>query len=132
MDATVYSPYVDLKFVNDRSHPLLIETEVVDDDHRLIFRFYSTGDGRQVEMEGPAITDRTKPGPPIYQLDEEMDPGTVTRWQSAVDGLTAVVYRTVHDGNGDTLYEDAFVSQYDARRAVYRHGPGYVASEQGE
>jgi vancomycin resistance protein YoaR len=128
MDATVYSPYVDLKFVNDREYPLLIETEVEDADHRLIFRFYSTDDGRDVEMEGPVVTDETKPGPPIYQLDEEMEPGTVKRWQSAVDGLTAVVYRKVLDADGNPLFSDSFVSQYDARRAVYRHGPGYVPS----
>ena len=28
MDATVYSPLVDLKFTNDRPYPLLIETEI--------------------------------------------------------------------------------------------------------
>ena len=129
MDATVYSPYVDLKFVNDREYPLLIETEVEEADHRLIFRFYSTGDGREVEKDGPDVTNETKPGPPIYQLDEEMEAGTVKTWQSAVDGVTAVVYRKVTDAEGDLLYQDSFVSRYDARRAAYYYGPGYVPPE---
>ncbi|HET90885.1 MAG TPA: hypothetical protein ENN99_09140, partial [Chloroflexi bacterium] len=95
MDATVYSPHVDFKFVNDRLHPLLIETEIVEGAHRLIFRFYSTADGRQVEKEGPEITGETAPAPPIYKLDESLAPGTVVRWQSAVNGLTATVRRRV-------------------------------------
>ena len=128
MDATVYSPWVDLKFVNDREYPLLIETEVVDADHRLIFRFYSTGDGRQVKQEGPEVTNETQPGPPIYQLDQDLEPGTVVKWQSAVDGLTAVVTRKVFDAAGELVSEDRFVSKYDPRRAAYHYGPGYTPS----
>jgi vancomycin resistance protein YoaR len=125
MDATVYAPRVDFKFTNDRAFPLLIETEVNDASHRLVFRFYSTDDGREVEMEGPEVTDETEPGPPIYELDEDLAPGTVTKWQSAVDGLTATVERRVYDEEGQLVYEDAFVSTYEPRRAAYHYGPGY-------
>jgi vancomycin resistance protein YoaR len=125
MDATVYSPHVDLKFVNDRSAPLLIETEVGEGTHRLIFRFYSTDDGRRVEKEGPVVTDETEPGPPIYELDEDLQPGTVIKWQSAVGGLTATVERWVYDASGDVLHHDTFVSEYEPRRAAYHYGPGY-------
>ena len=75
MDATVYSPLVDFKFINDRPYPLLIETEIEEAAHRLIFRFYSTDDGRRVEKEEPEISDETEPGPPIYQLDEDVGAG---------------------------------------------------------
>jgi len=125
MDATVYSPVTDFKFANDRSAPLLIETEVEDAAHRLVFRFYSTDDGRQVEKEGPEISDETEPGQPIYQLDEDMEPGTVVKWQSAVGGLTATVERRVYDAEGALLYHDIFVSKYAPRRAAYHYGPGY-------
>ncbi|HDQ72877.1 MAG TPA: hypothetical protein ENN19_12390 [Chloroflexi bacterium] len=132
MDATVYSPVVDFKFVNDRPHPLLIETEIKDGAHRLIFRFYSTDDGRTVEKEGPEITDRTQPGPPIYQLDPSMAAGTVVRWQSATAGLTATIQRRVLDADGNVIYEDVFVSKYAARRAAYHHGPDYEPPASGE
>ncbi len=130
MDATVYSPNVDLKFVNDRDYPLLIETEVEETTHRLIFRFYSTDDGRKVEMEGPEISDKTEPGPPIYQLHEEMAAGTVIKWQSAVSGLTATIVRRVYDGAGGLLYNDVIVSKYAPRRAAYHYGPGYEPPEE--
>jgi vancomycin resistance protein YoaR len=125
MDATVYSPHVDLKFVNDRGAPLLIETEVGEGTHRLVFRFYSTDDGRRVDKEDPVITDEAEPGPPIYELDEDLAPGTVIRWQSEVDGLTATIGRWVHDDSGEVLHHDTFVSKYEPRRAAYHYGPGY-------
>jgi vancomycin resistance protein YoaR len=131
MDATVYSPQVDFKFTNDRPYPLLIETEIEEAAHRLVFRFYSTGDGRRVERDEPVISDETEPAPPIYQLDETLAPGTVTRWQSAVNGLTATVARRVYDAADNLLYDDAFVSQYAPRRAAYHYGPGYEPPEEG-
>jgi vancomycin resistance protein YoaR len=130
MDATVYSPVTDFKFANDRPTPLLIETEVEDAEHRLVFRFYSTDDGRRVEMEGPEITDEVEPGPPIYELDEEMEPGTVERWQSAVGGLTATVERYVYDVQGNIIYHNTFVSRYAPRREAYHYGPGYEPPEE--
>ena len=132
MDATVYSPNVDIKFVNDRDHPLLIETKVEETDHRLIFRFYSTDDGRRVESEEPVISGETEPGPPIYQLHEEMEPGTVIKWQSAVGGLTATVVRRVYDAAGNPIYDDTFVSKYAPRRTAYHYGPGYEPPEEEE
>ena len=131
MDATVYSPLVDFRFTNDRPYPLLIETEIGEAAHRLVFRFYSTDDGRRVEKEEAEITDETKPGPPIYQLDEELEPGTVIRWQSAVNGLTATVERRVYDAAGNLLYHDTFVSKYAPRRVAYHYGPGYEPPEEG-
>ncbi len=133
MDATVYSPLVDFQFTNDRDYPLLIETEIIEGTHRLVFRFYSTGDGRQVEKGGPEITENTEPGSPIYQLDETLAPGTSIQWQSALSGLTATVRRQVLDAEGNSIYDNVFISKYDARRASYHYGPGYVPpSEEGE
>jgi hypothetical protein len=64
-------------------------------------------------------------------LDEDLEPGTVIRWQSAVDGLTATVERRVYDAAGDVLYHDTFVSEYAPRRAAYHYGPGYEPPEEG-
>jgi len=124
-DATVYSPYLDFRFTNDRAAPLLIETVVDDAAHTLTFRFYSSDDGRRVVVEGPAVSDPTEPNPPLYQLDAALEPGTVREWQSAMGGLTAVVERWVYDAAGNLLYHDVFTSRYAPRRAVYHYGPGY-------
>ena len=125
MDATVYSPQVDFKFRNDREAPLLIETDIEESAHRLVFRFYSTDDGRRVEKSGPEITEETEPAEPIYQLDNDLAPGSVIQWQSAVNGLTATVGRTVYTAEDEVLFRDSFVSRYAPRRAAYHYGPGY-------
>ena len=125
-DATVYSPLVDLKFLNDYDAPLLIEAMIEEDGHRLVFSFYSTGDGRTVEVEGAEVTDEVEPGPPIYQLDEELEPETVIEWQGAQDGLTATVVRWVRDSADNLMYRDEFVSRYEPRRAAFHYGPGYA------
>ncbi len=132
MDATIYSPLVDFRFLNDRPYPLLIETEIEERAHRLVFRFYSTDDGRRVEKEGPEIKDETAPGPPVYRLDEKLPPGTVKQWQKEVNGLTATIHRRVYSASGDLLFEDKFVSKYAPRRAIYYYGPGYVPPEETE
>ncbi len=131
-DATVYSPLVDFKFTNDRPTALLVETVVEEAEHRLVFRFYSTADGRRVDVGEPVVTEETEPGPPIYQLDEELAPETVIEWQSASNGLTATVERWIHDAGGVLLYRDTFVSHYAPRRAAYHYGPGYEPPEQPE
>ena len=55
LDATVFSPYVDFKFKNDTPYHILIEAYANDAAGRLTFKFYSTGDGRQVTISEPIV-----------------------------------------------------------------------------
>ena len=50
-DATIYPGQQDLAFVNDTSHPLLIQAYT--EGHDAYVNIYGTPDGRQVAMEGP-------------------------------------------------------------------------------
>lgn len=50
-DATIYPPHPDLRFINDTAGHLLIQTKI--DSSYLTFEFYSTNDGRKVEIDGP-------------------------------------------------------------------------------
>ncbi len=123
MDATVYSPYVDLKFRNDTPYYLLIETEVDEEAGTLTFYFYSSPTGRTVEMEGPFIKSRTPHGPPVYKEDPTLPEGTVKQVEWAVDGLEVEVRRIVRE-NGQVIRRDVFVSRYRPWRAVYLVGTG--------
>ena len=51
LDATVYFPLVDMKFVNDTPYWLLMETYVNEGARRITWKFYSTSDGRTVDWE---------------------------------------------------------------------------------
>jgi len=60
LDATIYAPYQDMKFVNDTPGAILIWTRV--EGKRLYFDFYGTEDGRQVAVDGPHPFDRRLSG----------------------------------------------------------------------
>lgn len=131
-DATIYSPLVDLRFVNDTAHHLLIETEVDAARSRLRFLFYGTADGRRVEQIGPTWGEPRPPGPPIYEYDPDMAEGAVEKLESAHDGLDALLERVVYDAEGNVIYEDRFVSNFVPWQARYRFGPGYIPPENVE
>ena len=125
-DATIYSPLVDFRFVNDTASHLLIQTEVDSDQSRLRFVFYGTDDGRVVEQIGPDWGEPEPAGPPIYEYDPDMPAGEVERLESAHEGLTATLERVVETAEGETLYHDRFVSHFVPWSARYRYGPGFV------
>ncbi len=60
-DATVYSPYTDLKFTNDTPNYVLIWPYFVN-DHILAFDLYGTRDSREVIVDEPLQWDRKPDG----------------------------------------------------------------------
>jgi len=131
-DAAIYSPAVDLRFTNNRSYPLLIETEVDTANARLRFLFYSTDDGRTVEQIGPTWGEPEPAGPPRYEYDPDLPAGTVKKLESAHDGLFAVLERVVRDAEGNVLYEDRFASHFVPWPARYAYGPGFIPPPEAE
>ena len=61
LDATVYVPIIDLKFINDTPYWLLMETYVDRPASRITWKFYSTRDGRTVEWHSSGLTNVKKP-----------------------------------------------------------------------
>jgi vancomycin resistance protein YoaR len=87
MDATVFSPDVDFRFINDTPYHLLIETYPSPASSTLTFKFYSTSMNRSVEKDGPYIVNG----------------------RGGTQDVT--IYRTVYQ-DGDVLREDSFFSHY--------------------
>ena len=121
LDATVYSPWVDLKFLNDTSHHLLIETEADVQTGTLTFRFYSTSTGRTVEMEGPVEDNVTPHEPPIYEDDPTLPKGTTKQVEWARDGVDVTIYRIIKEGD-EVISREKFFSRYRPWTAVYLVG----------
>ncbi len=132
-DATVFSPYVDLKFVNDSDSYLLIETYFSQSAATLTFKFYGTSDGRQVAFTTPVISDVVTHGPDIYEADpdNEVAAGKAVKVDYAVDGARIISHRTV-TRNGEVLIDEDLVSKYVPWQAVYRYGPGFTPPEGAE
>ncbi len=129
MDATVYSPLVDLKFVNDTPYHLLIETYFNPDKATLTFKFYSTSMNRQVVKEGPFISNTVPHGPTKYEESADLAPGQRRQVDYAVDGADVTVRRIVYQ-DGAVLRTDDFFSHYLPWQAVIQVAPGQLPGSQ--
>jgi len=123
LDATVFIPLVDLKFINDTPYWLLMETYVNRAANRLTWKFYSTSDGRQVEWQTSGPINIVEPKKPLYKLNEDLEPGEIKQVDWEADGADVRVDRYVYR-DGMLINSDTFFTHYAPWRAVYEYGPG--------
>jgi len=123
LDATIYTPDVDLKFRNDSDHYLLIQTETDLEAGTLTFKFFGTPTNRDVIVSEPEITNVEKHGPPIYEETPKLPKGITKQVDWAKDGMDVTVTRVVKEGD-TIIHEDEIVSRYKPWRAVYQVGTG--------
>lgn len=89
MDATVYVPRPDLRFINNTPNHILIQTKI--EGTVLTFQFYGTSDGRKVEIIGPKVLERKPDG-----------------------SMKTTFSQKVYDKDGNTFINDIFNSNYDS------------------
>ena len=123
MDATIYDPSPDLKFENNTSGYILVQTYI--NGTELTFEFYGTKDSRSVEISDPVMYDVTPPDAPIYKEDASIAPGEIKQKEKAHNGSKASFHYKVTRG-AETLFEKTFVSSYVPWRAVYLVAPGEI------
>ena len=123
LDATVYFPLVDMKFVNDTPYWLLMETYVNEGARRITWKFYSTGDGRTVDWETTGPTNRVPAPDPVFQENPDLEPGQVKQTDWAAEGADVQVVRRVNRG-GQLINQDYFNTHYAPWQAVCEYGPG--------
>jgi vancomycin resistance protein YoaR len=97
MDSTVYIPRPDLRFINNTSGYILIQTKI--EGTELVFDFFGTSDGRKINVIGPKITERNSDG-----------------------SMKATFTQQVFDAEEKLVFEDVFNSNY-ASPSKYPH-PG--------
>lgn len=121
MDATIYDPAPDMKFLNDTGYHVLFIARMEGDD--LVFEFYGTSDGRKVTIEPnpPTIYNVTQPGPPRYIETEDLAPGEKKKVESAHAGADTYFKYTVEYADGRVEEED-FNSHYVAWPEVWLIG----------
>jgi vancomycin resistance protein YoaR len=124
MDAAIYTPDLDFRFLNDTPYHLLIETSVFPGNDALQFRFYSTNPGRRVVKEGPVITNVQAPAATQYEVNPEFQPGQSLQVDWAAEGKDVSVTRIVLDDAGNELRRDQFVSHYQPWGAIIQVAPG--------
>ena len=128
LDATVFVPLVDFKFTNDTPYWLLMETYVPPGAYRLTWKFYSTSDGRTVEVDNSGLQDVVPAPDPLFQENSDLEPGEMKQVDWSADGANVTVTRIVWRG-GQVLYEHTISTHYTAWQAVCEYGPGTVNPE---
>jgi vancomycin resistance protein YoaR len=126
MDATVYSPIIDLKWVNDTPYHLLMEAYYSPEKQSLTFKFYSTGTGRVVKKEGPTLSNVVGHGAPKYTESKDVRPGETRQIDYAVDGVDVRVYRTVIQNGQVVSSREEYYSHYLPWSAQFLVAPGYA------
>ncbi len=106
MDATVYIPRPDLRFINNTPGYILIQTKI--EGTKLIFQFYGKKDGRKIEVKGPFVTERKPDG-----------------------SMKTYFTQKVTDKNGNIIINDTFYSNYSSpnrypypgQTSIFKHKP---------
>lgn len=125
LDATIYLGGPDLKFTNDTKKHVLMQT-YHKGDYELYVSFYGTPPDREIELEGPMLSNYHSPGPTIYKPSNQVGPGETKQVEKAHTGFRAVWYRHITNADGETVTE-SIETNYKAIPAKILVGP-----EEGE
>ena len=121
IDATVYAPNPDLKFLNDTPAYILIQTTNDVENRHLIVDIYGTSDGRTSEILNHTVCCVSPPLPDVFVDDPTLQTGQVKQidWKAA--GAKAKFdYRVMR--NNEVIFEKTFASNYKPWASVFLRG----------
>jgi vancomycin resistance protein YoaR len=118
-DATVNYPDLDLKFVNDTQHWLLLRTYVGSDS--LVVGLYGTPVDRRVETETSPL-EVVDPAPVERIDDPSMLKGHSYVEESGEPAREVSVHRLVYSAGGTLLHDDTWDSYYEGEKRVIKVG----------
>ena len=76
IDATIFSPTTDFKFLNDTGHHILIQSKVDTKNLTMRVEIYGTHDGRKATTTKPVITSQSPAPATVYVDDPTLPKGT--------------------------------------------------------
>lgn len=123
LDAAIFTPYNDLRFVNDSGGWLLMESYVDLERQRLTVALYGPPTGRSVSYEHRVLERTPAPTTPVYVNDPSQPRGYLRKSDTARGGIKVVVTRTVTRG-GQVLSRDSFPTVFKPWPNIYVRGTG--------
>lgn len=124
LDAAIFTPYNDLRFVNDTGGWLLLQSGIDLDRQRLYMALYGPASAdREVAMDYRVLSRTAAPRQPVYIDDPSYPRGYFRRSDTARGGMTVEVYRTVR-ANGVVLANDTFFTKFEPWPNIYVRGTG--------
>jgi vancomycin resistance protein YoaR len=124
LDAAIFQPTADFRFVNDTQYHLLIETSVFPANDSIQLRLYSTNPGRQVVLEGPVVKDVVPPKQTVFVSNPEVAPGQQLYVDWAAEGADVTFTRRILDASGNEIRTDTIYTHYLPWAAVVQVAPG--------
>jgi len=121
IDATVFNPTDDLKFINDTPAYILIQTRVDTENLTATFELYGATDGRKAEILNQTLGNITAPPAPLYQDDPTLPVGVIRQVDFEAWGATATFEYRVTKEKQVTI-DQKFVSNYQPWQAIYLKG----------
>ena len=100
IDATVFSPGVDLKFRNDTNHRIMLRSLVDTQLGSLEFQIWGVNDGRRAEIVDHELWDWKDPPPDEGIVDPTEDPGFEEQVEWAKRGVQASFSRIIRRPDG--------------------------------
>lgn len=121
LDATIYTPSVDLRIKNDTPAHILVQTVVNEATNQLYFYMYGKKDGRQATVGDITVYDVAPPPEPLYQDDPDLPLGVTKQVDFAAWGGKSRYDYSVTYANGD-VKKETFYSSYRPWQAVFLVG----------
>lgn len=121
IDATIFSPSTDFKFLNDTGHHILIQTKVDTKNLKMRVEIYGTSDGRVSTVGKPVISGQSPAPATVYVDDPTLPAGTTKQIDWSAPGAKVSFDYKVEKG-GEVLFEKTFFSNYQPWRAVFLRG----------
>jgi vancomycin resistance protein YoaR len=122
LDATVYSGDVDLRFINDTGHHILIHTSADSTKLTMSVTIYGTSDGRTAEIINHKTWGATPALPTEYIYDPSLKPGERKQIDWAVGGIKSSFESVVKNAQGEIIRTERYNSNYRPWSAKYLVG----------
>lgn len=129
MDAAIYIPNPDVRFVNDSSNYILIQARIEGDN--FYFDFWGVKDGREVTVSKPVVYNIVRPAPTKIVETTDLAPGVKKCTEKAHNGADAYFdYKVVYNpGSAEEKKEEKrFSSHYVPWQEVCLIGVAQLSS----
>ena len=120
IDATIYNPSTDLKFLNDTKNYILIQARV--EGTKIIFEFWGKKDGRETSYTNPVVSNITNPPPVKYIYTADLPAGQKKKIETAHKGADAYFKYTIKYPDERGSVEKIFTSRYKPWAEVWLVG----------
>ncbi|MBU0576063.1 VanW family protein [Patescibacteria group bacterium] len=122
IDATVYAGNIDLRFINDTNHHVLIRGTADNENLYMKMEIYGTDDGRTTEITDHEVWGYVSPPPPEYYPDPLLPAGVKKQVDWAVAGVKTKFTHVIKNAKGEITSEKTYHSNYLPWAAKYLVG----------